>query len=529
MSKGWKWLCSMLISGLLACAVSTAAQSSRSAAAETSAQAPLFHVTSRLVVLDVVVTDQAGRPVSGLEQNDFTVYEDNQPQTIFSFESPAQHQLPADVQINATSDLARAPQAPVTMVVLDELNTSFQDMSYARRELNLYLEKQPALLAEPTTLLAATNNQFEVLQDYTRDRDKVIAALNKHFPEYSWRLDQSGKSGSGAVERLAMSLGSLQQIAQAMTGHPGRKNLIWVGAGFPSVDLSASTEMTDQQRETIESAVQKLIDRLQDARVTVTTIDPTINSTSEVDIESPNDLDTAEDASGSDPFQSDVNFQLLAPATGGRSYVSRNDIDAEIDTAEREGDTYYTISYVPSSQSEAKQPYRRIRVTVDRPGLLVSTRNGYYTQPPQPPAQSASQAEKSLRTELSFEMGHAVNSNMQYIGLPVTVSPVPGQPGTFIVHVDSHLLTWHDLENGVSRAEITLLVASFGRTNKMLTHQTREMSASMRSAQIGQSQATADFVVAAAIPSEAVRLRFVVRDATSGKLGTADYSVKEKR
>ena len=39
----------------------------------------------RRLTLDVVVTDKSGHPVPGLQQQDFTLLDDKQPQTILSF------------------------------------------------------------------------------------------------------------------------------------------------------------------------------------------------------------------------------------------------------------------------------------------------------------------------------------------------------------------------------------------------------------------------------------------------------------
>jgi len=46
-----------------------------------------FSVSSQLVTLDVVVNDKHGQPVRGLKRGDFTIYEDNIPQSILSFEA----------------------------------------------------------------------------------------------------------------------------------------------------------------------------------------------------------------------------------------------------------------------------------------------------------------------------------------------------------------------------------------------------------------------------------------------------------
>ena len=49
-----------------------------------------FQSNVRVVLLDVVVTDSNGTPVTGLTQNDFRVFEDDKPQT-----SPPSRNTPA--------------------------------------------------------------------------------------------------------------------------------------------------------------------------------------------------------------------------------------------------------------------------------------------------------------------------------------------------------------------------------------------------------------------------------------------------
>lgn len=510
-----------LLAGLMA--GPCAAQASPQHEQPGKAAAPTFSVTTRLVVLDVVVTDKAGNLVSGLSAKDFSIYEDKQEQTIRSFEAPGEHRIPEELRVGSTADLARAPEAPVTILVLDELNTRFEDMSYARQSLEKYLRTQPAVLAEPMTLLAAGNTKFQVLMDYTRDRQALLTALDAHFPEYPWRLMQSGKTGPGAAERLAMSLGTLQQIAQATAGHPGRKNLIWVGRGFPSVNTNQST---DQEAAVLQNAVAEAIDSLRDARVTLYTVDPTINSTDMVDIETPDDLDLAEDEDGGDPFAGDVNFQLLAPATGGRVYFSRNDVGAKIGESIDAGENYYTISYSPTNGSDAAQAYRRIGVKIDRPELTATTRNGYYVRKPEAPTStSRDEAVRALRARLAFDLGMAANSNIAYTGLSCSVTRITARSTAFHVSVDPRTLSWRDLAEGNRQAEVTLLVASFDVRRKMIGHSIQEMRAQGPFPAGSAQPAPADFAVTAAIPAGAVRLRFVLRDAMTGKIGTVDFNL----
>jgi VWFA-related protein len=203
-------------------------------------QAATLKVKTRIVVLDIVVTDKKGNLVHrDLTRDDFTIFEDKQPQTIRSFEPPSEHRMPPSETaiVNSAADLRKIGDAPVTILVLDELNSRFEDMSYSRQMMIKYLQSQPAILKEPTVLMIAMNSTFQQVHDYTQNRDELIETVKKHMPEYPWRMMNSGKTGPGAVERMAQVMAALQQIGQASSGTPGRKNLIlgrqWLSVGEP--------------------------------------------------------------------------------------------------------------------------------------------------------------------------------------------------------------------------------------------------------------------------------------------------------
>lgn len=502
-----------LVSGI-ALTLAVAAQVPLSSPAS-SAPVATFSLTSRLVVLDIVVTDKQGHIVPGLAKDDFSIFENGKPQSIRSFEDIETHRFPSGLKIQSTADLAKAPETPVTILVLDELNTRFEDMNFAREAAETFLNRQPAVLQQPTALLVVSNTSFQVLQDYTLDRQALLAALKNHFPEYPWKLMHSGKGGPGTAERLAMSLGSLEQIAQSSAGHPGRKNLVWIGRGFPAVNTQ---ESTDRESAVLQQALRRVIAIMRDSRITLSSIDPTIASAGTVLVETPDDLDIAENSNGSDPFAGEMNFELLAPATGGRIYASRNDVDAAIDTTVRDGGNYYTLSYSPASASDAAQAYRRIQVKMNRAGFTATTRNGYYLDAVPASATAASSGLDVMRKKIAFDLGSAANSNLAYTGLAVTAPSPAKSLDSLTVHIDTKDLSLRALNDGASQAEVTILVACFD-DRKMIAHEIRELTA-----HIDASAGTAEFRVPAAIPSAASRVRIVARDAANGKMGTTDIN-----
>jgi hypothetical protein len=122
--------------------------------------------------------------------------------------------------------------------------------------------------------------------------------------------------------------------------------------------------------------------------------------------------------------------------------------------------------------------------------------------------------------KIAFDLGAAANSQIAYTGLQVKAHRLGAPSDTFAVDVDARDLSVQQAEGG-GQAEITLMIASFNRQNKMIAHQIQETTARI---QPGAAAGTAEFRIQAEIPGDATRVRVVARDAVSGKLGTVDLS-----
>ena len=477
-------------------------------------------ITTRLVLLDVVVTDQKGNPVTNLTKDDFVVYEDKVAQRVVSFESPSAHTLPLEDDNTPLNpdDPKTFGQSPVTILVLDELNTHFTDSSFALRSMRQYLESRPAILAQPTTLMVVSDNKFHLLQTFTRDRAALLKALNDQPVHYAWKLEGNKSIGYGTVERLDQSLSALEQIAQATARIPGRKNLVWVGQGFPTLD---PTELNVKDQELVSDTIQHVTDVLLDTRVTLYAVDPTSSAAGMAEITDPTQLEFAQLAGdalagNSDPFSSTMDFDRLGPVTGGRVLRGMNDIDKQIARSVELGTTFYTIGYSPSNTSSAERKYRNIHVVCLRPGLTITTRNGYYTTPP---------ASQSAKGTLIYDLNTAALSSIPLTALKVTVDPAKTE-AAYTVHVDASTLTWQPGSEGARSAKVAVLVVGLSSSNRILTHTLHSMTALAKAgANLQQSGKTADFEIACPLPKNVVRLRFVVRETETGHMGTADLPI----
>lgn len=504
------------------------------AQAQSEANTPVtLQASSRLVVVDVVVTNRSGDPILDLTQNDFTVYEDTRPQQIRSFESVQTHAMPSGssgkLLVQSSADLRKIGAAPVSVIVLDEINSKYEDMAYGRYSLQRYLLQQPKLLRQPTTLIAASSRQFRVLCDYTQDRDALLDALRKHSPAYPSQLMRTSLSGVG--ERIAATLSSVQEIAVAQAGTPGRKNLVWIGQGFPSIDGAL---LDREQSERIDAALRQITNVLLYGHVTLFVADPaglqvSLSSGSSAGMIglSPNQLQTWEDLDNSAiPFGGPLSFASLAPATGGRSFTNRNDVDTEIATSIDDGASYYTLSYIPESSDSKSSKYRHIRVEIRHPDLLVMTRDGYFPSNNDPSASEKhnpiAAAAKARSHDVQTELVNAALNPMNYNG--ISLHAARGKNGVYDIDVRSADLSWIPLDNGLFHTSITLLAVSFTSNGRVCANTSHQTAGDIARAPAPGSSARTLLKLPFDVPQTATHTRFVVRDSVTGRIGTADVN-----
>lgn len=70
-------------------------------------------------------------------------------------------------------------------------------------------------------------------------------------------------------------------------------------------------------------------------------------------------------------------MEQMAQDTGGKAFENANDLKAAIEKAIEAGSTYYTVAYTPTNH-DWNGSYRKIKVKVDRPGVTLAYRRGYY-------------------------------------------------------------------------------------------------------------------------------------------------------
>ena len=374
---------------------------------------PVFHVSTRLVQVSVVVHDSNGQPVSDLKKEDFTITETGKPQQISFFsmasaDSPAAPSapLPPHIFSNVFAEHAGVPTG-VTVVLLDLLNTSWTDQIYARKALLKFLEQiQPQ---DRIAIFALGKRSLTLLHDYTTDSTALIARLKTDTGEIPSDLDASTLNSDTQSElqnlglealadanqreadffaagRVVNTLSTLQAIAQHLSGLPGRKNLIWLSGGFPLTigfdEIPAIGSTRD--RRTFTQEMDAAVRALNNSGVAVYPVDARGLMVLPGFDASVRGSERMGPPAGSRLAAINANIDSmkeLAERTGGRAAYNTNDLARAIRRAIDDGRVTYTIGYYSTDETPDGK-FREIKVKVDRPHLDVRYRKGYFAFKP---------------------------------------------------------------------------------------------------------------------------------------------------
>lgn len=322
---------------------------------ETTVQGPPGAIT-----LDVVVTPKSGPPVSGLQQQEFTVLDNKTPQTITSFQA------------------FREREAPIEMIlVMDDVNTGLEHIAYERSEIHKFLKIDGGRLLNPTALAFLTDTGFSVQDEFSTDGNALSASLDQYKPGLHSILRSGGVYS--AAERFDISLKALDQLISRESARPGRKFIVWISPGWPILSGPGIEEqLGDKQRQEIFSEVVQLSTMLRNGRITLYSIDP---------------LGSADFAGRafrweafvkgiSKPYQADpgcLALQVLAVQSGGKALTTGNDLAAYLQECVADSQAYYEMSFVPTLDTK-RDDYHHLEVRVAKNGLTARTRQGYYSQ-----------------------------------------------------------------------------------------------------------------------------------------------------
>lgn len=477
----------------------------------------VIRATTRLVVLDTVVTDDRGRPVSDLKSEDFTVLEDGRPQKIIGFrflQAKPVTQTSAQLAPNVVTNAPRyIGNGSLNVILLDAINSDFSSHAYAQDMLIKYLETGPAI--QPTAVYAL-EGKLTLLHDFTTDTKALRDVLSRfkplgptHIPDvYAAAAGVFNQRGSfqASSQGREVAFNAMRFLAHALAGYPGRKNLIWLADGFPFTlfpDTTAGEGVLAIEDYSLE--VAKITDELMNSQIAVYPID-------------------AAGVTQNDRVSAHTSMLTMSERTGGKTFYNRNDIDIGVRTSIDDGSTYYTLEYRPEGRKWDGK-FRKIEIKVARPGVQLQYRRGYYALGPDTTLQdSLDRASKDLSLALLIDAPASTGVVFQAAAIAPTEKNQNKVPVNFAI--DPHTIAFEQRNDDLQHASVSCVVWAYPGKGDPIKSQGATVNASLKP-EVFQQLMKASFPCHETITLKPghYTLRLGVIDRTTKLIGSASSSV----
>lgn len=406
------------------------------------------------VTVDVLVLDERGQPVEGLRREDFIVKEDGQAQIISSFEAVNIAESAASTTPTRTTVSVNTP-TPVGrsfVIVFDEMNLTPATVGAARQAVGQFLqvglqpgdvvtvvptggggwwtERMPegraALSAfighleskyRPDTSVARLSDYEAIQLHYARDPQVLSQVLRRYYENgiiQEFDTSPAARQSTAAlqispgaqivraradavfqsyVERMRLTLGAFERVAEALRQAKGRKTVLFVSEGFA--------------HDPSQSGFREVVRTARDANAAFYFVDARGLLGATGPLGAPGaaaedgrpvlDQDTL--STLSNPRQESAGAESVAADTGGFSIRNTNDLAGRMRAISRESRAYYLLGYVPAD-TRRDGKFRKIEVAVSRPGLKVRARRGYYAPSDKEPARRRDEVDPAVRAAL---------------------------------------------------------------------------------------------------------------------------------
>ena len=356
-------------------------------------QPPVFRSSVRLIDVDVYVTDQQGRPIKGLIQDDFELLEDGKPHEVRAFTAV---DLPVTSQESSVSDartVGRPEPDVVTnsdpgrlyVILLDSPFVQFPEgsglqtfrgrLAYddaAKRVASQFIRE--ALGPRDQAAIINVQGPRNASQGLTGSRQLLQAAIDKYGQGLSGASSapESCQATPEIVTRVLDTYRAMSDVAERLGTLSGRrKTIIWIGGQLPSstdypgtcdppVKLTVAN-ILDRQWPTILQARREAMRVVTRNNVAIFPVDPAGLTT---------DL-------GQYELERVSALREVAEDTGGSAVVGTNNFAGGFSRIMQENSTYYVLGYSPADEYRDGK-FHSIRVRVkQRPELVVHARRGY--------------------------------------------------------------------------------------------------------------------------------------------------------
>jgi VWFA-related protein len=500
----------------------------------------VLKMNGELVLTNVVARDtKTGEFVRGLQQSDFSVYENGKQQKIASFDYQSVD-LATPLKEATVSGLATSSSSKAVVVTRAEdlrnhrLIVMFFDLTSmqsedldravdAAREFLLTKMQSADLVA-----LVSLGNTLKVDQDFTADKSVLTHLVGVYngtegegFASESTSNQVEDTTSSTADESEYTDLNTdrelyaLQAIAKSLAKIGEKKSLLYFSGGISRDGIENQVSL----RAAINAAVR--------SNLSIYSVDTRgLETVTGLGDASTGSLRGTGGFSGgaiannmNANFASQEVMATLSSDTGGKSFFDSNDFAPAFAQVQKDTSDYYAIGF-RSTNPLRDGRYRKLTIKVNRPGLILEYRPGYYA-----PSDFKHSGKEDRETELEDQLASelpatdmAVYLDAMYFRLdekrfyvPVSLI-VPGSQIPFVKGGDKDKATLDIIGSVLDEAKRQIGTAR--ETVKLNLDST-----------LGARQKNIQYTTSFNLPPGKYRLKFVVRENQTGQMGSFEAEI----
>jgi len=502
----------------------------------------VLKMNGELVLTNVVVRDaKTGELVTGLRQSDFTVQENGKPQQIatFDFESVDKATPLNEATVSGLAAGASGSKAVVArpeelrnhrLIVMFFDLTSMQpedlDRSVDAARDFLRTKMQPADLVA----LVSLDTTLKVDQDFTANKDALINEVAAYNGTEGQGFAQGATANSNQVEDSTGStpdeseyndintdreLFALRAVAKSLEKIGEKKSLLYFSGGISRDGIENQASL----RAAINAAVR--------ANLAIYSVDTRgLQAISPLGDASTGSLrGTGAFNGGALSNNMNANFATqevmasLSSDTGGKAFFDSNDFAPAFAQVQRDTSAYYAVGFHSSNPARDGR-YRKLTIKVNRPGVKLEYRPGYYA-PADFKHQGHEDRERELEEQLASDLpatDMAVYMDALYFRLdenrffvPVSLI-VPGSQIPFVKGGDK------------DKATLDIIGSVIDEAKRPIGHARETVKLNLDPA-LQARQKNIQYTTSFNLPPGKYTLKFVVRENQTGQMGSFEAEI----
>jgi VWFA-related protein len=354
-----------------------------------------------LVLTNVVARDaKTGELVKGLKQSDFKIYENGKEQQITTFDFQSVD-MATPLDEATVSGLAAGPTGNKDVVVATpeqlrnhRLIVMFFDLTSMQPEdLDRSVEAAQDFLrskmqAADLVALVSLGDTLNVDQDFTADKNALINEVGAYNGTEGQGFAQGASANSNQVEDTTAytpdegeyndlntdrELFALRAVAQSLTKINEKKSLLYFSGGISRDGIENQASL----RAAINAAVRSDLSIYSVDVRGLQAVGP-LGDASTGSLRGSSGYNGAALANNMNQnFATQEVMATLSSDTGGKAFFDSNDFAPAFAQVQNDTSAYYAVGF-HSSNPARDGKYRKLTVKIDRPGIKLDYRPGYY-------------------------------------------------------------------------------------------------------------------------------------------------------